>query len=83
MSKYPDDMSDAEIIDRIAYWNDWTLHDNYIGRGMYGQGCMAIEGEDATEIIEAVAAEDITGARTDQLGLNMIVYWPGITKENT
>lgn len=51
---------------------------SYSGRGMNGKRCWAIASQDhtATEVIEAAAQKGLTGARSDSLGLGVIVYWP-------
>ena len=70
-------MTKAAKLKLLAEQNDWSYQE-YSGRGMYGAYCAAISGDSATSIIEAAAAEGITGARTDQLGKGAIVFWPSV-----
>lgn len=55
------------------------LRTDYSGRWMFGRTCWAIESAHPTQIIEAAAARGVKGAKTDEMGLNYIVYWPHIT----
>lgn len=50
----------------------------YSGRFMYGEECLAISGADSTACIKAATDRGIRGARTDTLGKDTIVYWPGV-----
>lgn len=69
----------AQTIETVAENNDWDFRPAYSGRGMYGNTCVGVVGENAVEIIETVASETgARGAKTDNMGLDMIVYWPHI-----
>ena len=54
------------------------FHDDYSGRGMYGETCAAIYTDDANWVIEQASEAGIKGARTDSMGLGAVVYWPSI-----
>ena len=62
-------------------------HCEYSGRGMYGKQCVGVKLEghtDAYEMFALIAGENpefgaelARSARTDDMGLGIIVYWPG------
>lgn len=62
---------------------------DYSGRGMYGERCPSFECDelsDAFKVFVNLAAQDenmafalASGARTDSMGMGMVVYWPRIT----
>lgn len=72
----PDDPLEAicEVADEIG----GSVRTDYSGRGMYGKKCVGIDCRNATECIELAASKGIKGARQDNMGLDMIVYWPHI-----
>ena len=70
-----------DIIRDIAYDLDGEVRERYSGRFMYGAHCMGIVHSSATAVIEAAAARGLTGAVTDNMGLDMIVYWPHVKVE--
>ncbi len=65
---------------------------SYSGRGMYGSECVAVSCEDSMELLFEVieilyydyddnfisVLDVLRRFRTDELGLNEIIYWPGI-----
>jgi len=63
-----------EVADRIG----GEVRSDYSGRGMYGRRCYGIECSEPLHCIEQAAAQGITGANYDQMGLDYIVYWPRI-----
>lgn len=60
----------------------------YSGRGMYGKECVAVSDdrrlqEILADLVEAYGdnlecAEAIRAARTDNMGLGIVVYWPHV-----
>lgn len=70
---------------------------SYSGRGMFGCQCLGVECKDPTRMIldviisccgmaESVSdvadfCEELKRSNTDNMGLDMIVYWPGIKWE--
>jgi len=85
-----------EAIDDLAYQVDNitidnTLRDDYSGRGMYGEQCFGVVLHDAREFalfILCVGQVDHTLAqslarkvRTDNMGYDMIYYFPGVQLE--
>ncbi len=52
------------------------VREGYSGRGMDDKECWGIVCEDATECIEVAAAKGLKGARTDNMGRRVIVYYP-------
>lgn len=71
-------MNKIDILSDIAFNKSWDFLDDYSGRGMYGAKCAAIIGPNPNRIIEAAAAKGITGAVVDNMGLDYVVYWPGV-----
>jgi hypothetical protein len=62
-----------EVIENTT---DTRIYRKYSGRHMYGKNCLGISGPDEIEIIEEAAERGLKGARVDQLGRGVIVYWP-------
>jgi hypothetical protein len=54
------------------------IYEEYSGRGMYGKKCVGITTNKPMEVIETAAQYGITGAVTDSMGMDTIVYWPKI-----
>lgn len=70
--------SDDVILERlqtIADEVDGTLRANYSGRGMFGRECYGITCRNINACIEAAAKHGVTGAKTDNMGKDYIVYW--------
>ena len=65
-----------QILDEVAAEVDGRVRETYSGRGMYGRECFGIVCTDTSTCIEAAAVHGITGAKTDNMGLQYIVYWP-------
>lgn len=70
-----------DILNEAADIVGGELYEGYSGRGMYGQRCYGIVCDDYVSCIETVALQGITGANTDSMGLQSIVYWPNIQYE--
>ena len=71
-------MTDKEKLINYADNNDVRLITDYSGRCMYGATCYGV----ITDNIEDTIAElGITGAKTDNMGLSYIVYFPKIKGE--
>lgn len=67
-----------------------ALYEGYSGRAMYGDTCFGIvshSGGEATTFTAVLALELgevprwLKNARTDNMGLSMITYWPGVEVE--
>ena len=67
-----------EALISVALNNDWTFQ-SYSGRFMYGANCPAIVGRDPNRIIEKATKVGVNHSRTDNMGLDYVVYWPEIT----
>lgn len=65
-------------IEAIARDVDGEVYRHYSGRAMYGSQCLGVVCPYASEAIEAAARRGITGARTDSMGRDYIVYWPAL-----
>lgn len=72
-------MEPLYTLKRIAKENGWEFRDDYSGRGMLGHRCVGIVGVSAEEIVEATARVGVTGAFRDNMGFDVIVYWPHIS----
>src|SRR5690606_5360424 len=57
-----------------------SIHTSYSGRGMYGKECFGIVVESYSNIEDELEKYDVMG-RTDNMGHNMIIYWPSLTYE--
>ena len=74
-------MKHLQALQAIARIVDGDMHQNYSGRGMYGETCLGIVTDDPTACMEYAAQRGITGAKMDNMGRQYIVYWPNITKD--
>lgn len=56
------------------------VYKDYSGRGMYGRTCYGLASSDVSDstIIEEAATRGLRGARVDNLGRGVIVYWPHV-----
>jgi hypothetical protein len=68
-------------LEKLANDLGGRIYRGYSGRGMFGKSCVGIVCEDATECIESAAGLGIRGAKTDNMGKRMIVYWPSISDD--
>lgn len=57
---------------------DSKIRDDYSGRGMFGRTCLGIvvPANQYVSAIESAASRGLFGAKVDQMGLHMVVYWP-------
>jgi hypothetical protein len=74
-------MAKKQILEEIADEIGGRLREGYSGRGMFGKECLGIVCDDAIGCIEAAGAKGITGAKTDNMGKSMIVYWPNLSED--
>jgi hypothetical protein len=63
-------------LEKVAKQVEGSVYKNYSGRFMFGEKCWGIVCRDVNSCIEAAARYKFTGARTDNMGLKYIVYWP-------
>ncbi len=54
------------------------VREDYSGRGMFGEHCLGIVCSDANRCLEVAGSKGITGGKIDNMGLDMIVYWPNL-----
>ena len=75
-------MSKVQIakIKAAALSYEGRYHNDYSGRGMFGQQCVSIYC-DSYEVQDIVAEVGIKGARTDSMGKGAVIYWPNIQEE--
>lgn len=71
-----------ELLHEVSDIVGGEITNNYSGRGMYGARCYGIECDEPVSCIEQAAMQGITGANYDQMGLQYIVYWPGVERED-
>ena len=76
-------MTQEQKIIKIANKFD-TLIRAYSGRGMFGAECVGVEvsAADFTPFKAALKRAQIGGMSIDNMGLDMIVYWPSISKDH-
>lgn len=77
----PDDASVRAILDEVILsvgLDGLLLREEYNGRGMFGRTCLGVvcPAYVYTRVIEYAAFYGLFGAKVDQMGLSMIVYWP-------
>ncbi len=78
-------MTEAQKIERIAERHadeDWNFYADYSGRCMFGARCPGIvcPSEDVSQVKSAVRKSGIkASASFDNMGRDMIVYWPSIS----
>jgi len=58
-----------------------TIYKEYSGRGMYGKTCFGIIVEPYTDLETELEKYDVMG-HTDNMGRDIIIYWPGKTYES-
>jgi hypothetical protein len=63
----------AELADTYG-----AFRSDYSGRGMFGAQCVGIVTSEPMTVIKEAAARGIRGAKTDDMGLQTIIYWPHI-----
>lgn len=51
---------------------------SYSGRGMYGKECLGAVAHSAEDVYAECGRANIKSARTDSMGLSVVVYWPSI-----
>jgi len=76
-------------LDRLEYLLDCHAPEPYSGRGMFGRQCLSVTTEDGQDPISLLAdlvsdcddtkeaARLLRGARTDSMGRETVIYWPG------
>lgn len=77
----PNDADIREILEEVIceVGDDASrIYEGYSGRGMYGRECfgVVVPSNQYIQAVEAAASLGLYGAKVDQLGCDMIVYWP-------
>ena len=67
-----------EIIEAVAAKVAGTVRRNYSGRGMYGKTCVGIVCESPVTAVKSAQSRGLSGALTDNMGRDYIVYWPTV-----
>ena len=67
-----------DVIQEISNEVDGGVREDYSGRGMFGEHCLGIVCSDANRCLEVAGSKGITGGKIDNMGLDMIVYWPNL-----
>jgi len=65
-----------EIVEKLG--EDYSVYENYSGRFMFGKKCLGIVGPNVEAIKSAASKKGFKRASIDNMGLNMIIYWPHI-----
>ena len=55
-----------------------SVYEGYSGRSMYGRQCIGVSC-DQPDYLNMVAWIGVSGAKTDSLGMGVIIYWSGMT----
>jgi hypothetical protein len=76
-----DPKTPQEIIAEVAEEIGEGVTDDYSGRGMMGEKCLAIACPMPEIVIRGAIARGLTGHRQDSLGHGSIVYWPQVQAE--
>ena len=71
-----------EIIETVAAKVAGLVRRNYSGRGMYGKTCVGIVCESPVTAVKSAQSRGLSGALTDNMGRDYIVYWPAVTAES-
>lgn len=50
----------------------------YSGRGMFGKTCLAAVADRQATVFAKIGEKAIKTARTDSMGLDVVVYWPDV-----
>ena len=72
-----------KLLYKIAHEINGTVPESYSGRGVSGKSCCGISTAKPIECIETAASHGIRGARTNNMGLDTVVYWPSISNQRT
>lgn len=67
-----------KIVSAGSHCGDRELRTAYSGRCMFGATCYGIVCDDPEDVIAEVG---VKGARTDSMGLHIIVYWPHVSDD--
>ncbi len=65
-----------EIVEKLG--DGYSVYEKYSGRCMFGDTCLGIVGPNSSLIIYATKRRGFKNHRTDNMGMNYIVYWPYI-----
>jgi hypothetical protein len=70
-----------KVIRFVEKKSEVTLHRHYSGRFMFGECCVGIVGnrDDCTTVAETIKRKTGKQYRSDNMGLDMIYYFPGIS----
>jgi len=67
-----------KLIEVIAAKVQGKIYEGYSGRGMFGATCwgITVSKSDVNKTIKVAEKLGLKNARIDDMGLDMIVYWP-------
>lgn len=73
-----------ELLKSIAKQYDGKLFPNYSGRRMYGKTCLGIVCSiyELDNLIQTAVENGLPEPETDNLGFEMIAYWPSLKEED-
>jgi hypothetical protein len=78
----PPELMSSEDLDSlfedIADECEGSVRYGYSGRAMYGKRCYGVVTSDVGACIHAAKERGLEGERSDNMGLDMIIYWPNI-----
>jgi hypothetical protein len=75
-----DNARKVKALHEIAAKYGGTVRSDYSGRFMFGALCYGIECTkyEMPDVISAARRRKVGAERTDNMGLDMIVYWPSV-----
>jgi len=79
-----DDYGDTlpEILNNLLAEMDLSPDINYSGRGMFGKKCYGVcVSRHSYKKAMDVLKKKVSSTRSDNMGMDMIIYWPGTTYE--
>jgi hypothetical protein len=69
----------VELIQRICEEVGGSFREDYSGRFMYGKTCVGIDTSDPEMVYQLAEDYGIPAPTRDNMGLDWILYWPGIS----
>jgi len=63
-----------EVVEQLG--DGYRVYEGYSGRCMFGDTCLGIVGPSISDIKAKASRRGFKNHRTDNMGLDYIVYWP-------
>ena len=72
--------SNKEKIEKLVEETNGKIYHGYSGRGMFGSKCVGVTVSDLTNALMVAGKLGLPKPNWDNMGLQMIIYWPSIEK---